>query len=148
MMRDRNGSAEITPSTAPPFSASLMVGKVTSTKVIFAGSMPCTISDWRNSTSRNAPIPGTPTRWPTKSAGFSMPEPVRATSAAPSAVSRLVTEAVASTTRSSPPSTACKNTEGVGPPIWMESDTSAAGMLELSAIGVIFTSSPCLAKKP
>ena len=51
-------------------------------------------------------------------------------------------------TRSRPPSTACRNTVEVGPPIWIELERIAAGMFELMPIGVISTSSPCFLKMP
>ena len=40
-------------------------------------------------------------------------------------------DAPSTATRSRPPSTACRKTVAVGPPIWIESETIAGGMLVL-----------------
>ena len=53
-----------------------------------------------------------------------------------------VTPPPATTTWSSPPSTDCRNTLGVGPPICSESAWMAAGMVELSGMNFGSTSSP------
>jgi hypothetical protein len=60
----------------------------------------------------------------------------------------FMTEAPAMATRSSPPSTACRNTVEVGPPIWIEFDRIAAGIFELMPIGVISASRPYFLKIP
>ena len=52
-----------------------------------------------------------------------------------------VTPAPATTTWSSPPSTDCRNTLGVGPPICSESACTAAGMVELIGMNLSSTSS-------
>ncbi len=57
-------------------------------------------------------------------------------------------EAPAIATRSSPPSTDCRNTVEVGPPIWIEFDSTAAGMFELMPISSISASRPCFLKIP
>ena len=53
-----------------------------------------------------------------------------------------VTPPPATTTWSSPPSTACRNTLGVGPPICSESDWMAAGIVELIGMNLSSTSRP------
>ncbi len=60
----------------------------------------------------------------------------------------FMTEAPAIATRSSPPSAACRNTVDVGPPIWIEFETMAAGMFELMPIRTISASRPCFLKMP
>ena len=93
-------------------------------------------------------MPGAPTFLPMKSLGSLIETPVRATAAMVLLSSGSMTEAPATATRSSPPSTACRNTGEVGPPIWIESDAIAGGMFVLIPINVTSASRPCLAKMP
>jgi hypothetical protein len=76
-----------------------------------------------------------------------MPLPARATRPKPVSV-LLVMPPPATTTWSSPPSTDCRKTDGVGPPICSESDCTAAGMVELMGTNFGSTSRPRLLKKP
>ena len=69
-----------------------------------------------------------------------MPEPARATKPKPVMVLE-VTPPPATTTWSNPPSTDCRKTEGVGPPICSESDSIAAGMVEFNGMNFSSTSS-------
>src|SRR5271165_5077395 len=147
-MRVIKGSPVSTASTEPDFSASLMVGNVTSTKLTLFGSTPLSISHLRKRTCRKAPMPGAPTFLPLKSLASLIVTPVRATAAIASLETGSMDEAPSIATRSSPPSTACRNTVAVGPPIWIESETIAGGMLLLIAIRVTSASIPCLAKMP
>ena len=147
-MRVTNGSAVSTASTPPDLMMSDMVGKVTSTKLTLLGSTPFSTSHFTNSTCRKALRPGAPTFLPTKSFGSLMVMPLRTKAVMLPFETGLMTDAPAMATRSRPPSTACRNTVEVGPPIWIEFDRIAAGMFELMPIGVISTSSPCFLKMP
>src|SRR3954463_14665808 len=147
-MRETNGSAVSTASTLPDLSTSFMVGNVTSTKLTFFGSTPFSTSHLTNSTCRNAPSPGAPTFLPTKSLASLASTPVRVKAAMVSFELLFMIDAPATATRSRPPSTACRNTVEVGPPIWIELDRIAAGMLELMPISVISTSRPRRLKMP
>ena len=147
-MRVTNGSAVSTASTPPDLMMSDMVGKVTSTKLTLLGSTPFSTSHFTNSTCRKALRPGAPTFLPTKSFGSLMVMPLRTKAVMLPFVTGLMIEAPAMATRSRPPSTACRNTVEVGPPIWIELERIAAGMFELMPIGVISTSSPCFLKMP
>ena len=93
-------------------------------------------------------MPGAPTFLPTKSLASLIVTPVRATAATAPLATGSITDAPSTATRSSPPSTACRKTVAVGPPIWIESETIAGGMLVLIPIRVMSTSRPCLAKMP
>src|SRR5438552_2003893 len=147
-MRVTNGSAVSTASTPPDLMMSDMVGKVTSTKLTLLGSTPFSTSHFTNSTCRKAFSPGAPTFLPAKSFGSLMAMPLRTKAVMLPFDTGLITVAPAMATRSSPPSTACRNTVEVGPPIWIEFDRIAAGIFELMPTGVISTSSPCFLKMP
>src|SRR5215212_1592068 len=147
-MRVTNGSAVSTASTPPDLMMSIMVGNVTSTKLTPLGSTPFSTSHFTNRTCRNAFSPGAPTFLPTKSFGSLMVMPLRTKAVILPFDTGLITVAPAMATRSRPPSTACRNTVDVGPPIWIEFDRIAAGIFELMPTGVISTSSPCFLKMP
>ncbi len=85
---------------------------------------------------------------PTKSFGSLKLTPERPNTVVRFAVRSFITEAPATATRSSPPSAACRNTDEVGPPIWIELDSSAAGMFELMPISTISASRPRRLKMP
>ena len=93
-------------------------------------------------------MPGAPTFLPTKSLASLIVTPLRATAATAPAETGSMTEAPATATRSSPPSTACRKTVAVGPPIWIESETIAGGIVVLMAMSETSASRPCLAKMP
>src|SRR5689334_10928933 len=148
VMRVTNGSAVSTASTPPDLMMSAMVGKVTSTKLTLLRSTPFSTSHFTNSTCRKAFSPGAPTFLPTKSFGSLMVTPLRTKAVMLPFDTGFITVAPAIATRSSPPSTACRNTVEVGPPTWIELERIAAGMFELMPISTISASSPCFLNRP